>query len=256
MYVGTRDDGADGNAAVGDIQVKLVALPIVAVALAVALASPAALGVQFLDCLFGSLAKLLLQNVLLLGFRLRAFPGPAGFPPRDHFLLLVHGLLARLDGCGVPADMTHDAAVQIGAYQGAQRLLHEFLACMGCKFPAEGGLTRYGGEPADLPQRRIAEQAVAKRGDGGNLEKLLGQGRTDHRRLIIALASEQAFLAFACRHKFLYHLQHLDEHTMFGSHISFENLLDVERNSEYHLATAEDFCYAFHGPALLLIVCS
>jgi len=176
MYVGTRDDGADGNAAVGDIQVKLVALPIVAVALAVALASPAALGVQFLDCLFGCLTKLLLQNVLLLGFRLRAFPGPAGFPPRDHFLLLVHGLLARLDGRGVPADMTHDAAVQIGAYQGAQRLLHESLACMGCKFPAEGGLTRYGGEPADLPQRRIAEQAVAKRGDGGNLEKLLGQG--------------------------------------------------------------------------------
>jgi hypothetical protein len=59
-----------GNAAVGDIHVKLVALPIVAVALAVALASPAALGVQFLDRLFGCLTKLLLQNVLLLGFRL------------------------------------------------------------------------------------------------------------------------------------------------------------------------------------------
>ncbi len=39
------------------------------------------------------------------------------------------------------------------------------------------------------------------------------------------------------------------------SNISFENLLDVVGNAENHLATAKDFCYAFHGPALLLCVC-
>jgi hypothetical protein len=53
MDIRTSDDGTDGDAAVSNIQMQLVALPIVVVALAVSLASPAAQGVQLTDRLFG-----------------------------------------------------------------------------------------------------------------------------------------------------------------------------------------------------------
>jgi len=53
--------------------------------------------------------------------------------------------------------------------------------------------------------------------------------------------------------EFLDHLQQLDECAVLGGHISFENLLDVVGNAENHLATAQDFCYAFHGPAFPLM---
>jgi hypothetical protein len=84
---------------------------------------------------------------------------------------------------------------------------------------------------------------------------VFSQARTDHSRLIIRFASEQTTRAVVCGQKILDHLQHLDECTVLVGHISFENLLDVVGNAEHHLATAQDFCYAFHGPALLLCVC-
>ena len=52
MDIRTGDDGTDGDAAVGNIQMQLVALPLIVVALAVSLASPTAQGVQFTDRLF------------------------------------------------------------------------------------------------------------------------------------------------------------------------------------------------------------
>ncbi|MFA5546504.1 MAG: hypothetical protein WDA14_12720 [Sphaerochaetaceae bacterium] len=84
---------------------------------------------------------------------------------------------------------------------------------------------------------------------------MFGQARTDHCHLIIRFASKQATGAVVCGQEFLDHLQHLDEGAVLVGHISFENLLDVVGNAENHLATAQDFCYAFHGPAFLLCVC-
>lgn len=51
-------------------------------------------------------------------------------------------------------------------------------------------------------------------------------------------------------------MQHLDEGAVLVDHISLENLSDVVGNAEYHLATAQDFWYALHGPDLSLMFLS
>lgn len=127
--------------------------------------------------------------------------------------------------------------------QLAERILHESFLCIGGVSSAEGGFAGDGGKPAVLPQRRLAEQPVAQRGDRGNLEEQLGQARADLCRLIIRFASRQVVGTLACRKKLLDHLQLLEEGVVLTGHISLKILLDVVGNAEYHLATAQDFCY-------------